>query len=252
MDGKVVIVTGAANGLGEADARLLADEGAHVVLTDVDEARGTEVAASIGPQARFLRHDVTQEAEWEALVARVLDEHGRLNGLVNNAGVAEVGSPESTTEADYRRVMSVSADGAFFGCKHALPALRQSGGGGIVNMASIASLRGQWRFTAYCAAKGAVEALTRAVAAYCAENNIPVRCNSLHPSGFDTPMVRGVGPKLQALAQSAPAASVRPQGAPVRLGDPADIARAVLFLLSDESKYINGVALSVDNGLAVM
>jgi 3(or 17)beta-hydroxysteroid dehydrogenase len=245
VENKVVIVTGAAKGLGEADARLLAQEGARVVLADLDEANGRRVAEEIGRGARFVRHDVTQEAAWTSLIADVLAEDGRLDGLVNNAGVVEVGSVESATESEWRRVMAVNADGCFFGCKHAVSAMRQNGGGSIVNMASIASLRGQWRFTAYCAAKGAVESLTRAVAVYCADNALKIRCNSLHPSGFDTPMVRNVRGAAQALA-SAPASAAAPG-----LGDPADLAQAVLFLISDESRYINGVALSVDNGAAV-
>lgn len=249
MEGKVVVVTGAAKGLGEADARLLVAEGARVILTDVDEARGREVAGSLGEGARFVRHDVSREAEWKDLIAGVMAAEGRLDGLVNNAGVAIVGTPESTSEEDYRKVMGVSADGVFFGCKHALPALKRSGGGSIVNMASIASIKGEWRFTAYCAAKGAVEAMTRAVAVYCAQNKLPIRCNSLHPSGFDTPMVRSVGPALAALADQPDGAGIPAN--PAGLGDPVDIARAVLFLLSDESRFISGVALSVDNALAV-
>jgi 3(or 17)beta-hydroxysteroid dehydrogenase len=245
MEGKVVVVTGAAKGLGEADARLLAEEGATVILTDVDEAAGARVAAEIGGQARFARHDVTRESDWEALMTSVLENYGRLDGLVNNAGVVEAATPETTTEAQYRRVMAVSADGTFFGCKHSIRAIRQTGAGSIVNMASAASIRGHWRYAAYCAAKGAVESLTRAVAVYCAQNGLKIRCNSLHPSGFDTPMVRDILPKAQAL--TAPGAS-----APVReLGDAIEVAKAVLFLLSDESRYINGVALSVDNAITV-
>ena len=243
MAGKVVLVTGAARGLGEADARLLADEGAIVVLSDINDVAGPMLAADIAGDATFLRHDVSREDEWERVIGHVLREHGRLDGLVNNAGVVEAGTIESTTEAEWRRVMAVSADGTFFGCKHGVTAMRENGGS-IVNMASIASLRGQWRFTAYCAAKGAVESLTRAVAVYCTEQGLEIRCNSLHPSGFDTPMVRNIGARAQALGPSRATAAVG-------LGDPVDVAKAVLFLLSEESRYINGVALSVDNAAAV-
>ncbi|WP_189622484.1 SDR family oxidoreductase [Novosphingobium colocasiae] len=239
MDGKVVIVTGAAAGLGEADARLLAEEGATVVMTDINVAAGEAAAAAIGGRTEFRAHDVTVEAQWEDLFAHVLARHGRVDGLVNNAGFATVGAIDNVTEADWRKVMAVSADGTMFGCKHAVRAMRGVGGS-IVNMASLSSLRGHWRFTAYCAAKGAVESLTRAIAVYSLDEGLKIRCNSLHPSGFDTNMVRDVGPLAKELKPFPD----------LELGKPIDIARAVLFLLSDESHYINGVALSVDNGLA--
>ena len=156
LTGKVAIITGAAKGLGEADARLFAAEGASVVLTDVDEANGARVAAEIGPSARFLRQDVRDEDGWRDLIAEVVRQHGRLDVLVNNAGVVEAGNIESTSAEDYRFVMAVSADGTFFGCKHAIPAMRASGGGSIINMASIASVQGESLVAAYCAAKGAV------------------------------------------------------------------------------------------------
>jgi len=154
LSGKVIIITGAAKGLGAADARMAAQEGAQVILTDVDEEAGRTVALEIGGSAKFVRHDVTQESEWQDLVVGVMREHGRLDGLVNNAGIVEAGTIESTMEDEWRRVMAVSADGSFFGCKHAVTAMREGGGGSIVNMASLASKRGQARFAAYCAAKG--------------------------------------------------------------------------------------------------
>ena len=249
LTGKVAIITGAAKGLGEADARLFAAEGASVVLTDVDEANGARVAAEIGPSARFLRQDVRDEDGWRDLIAEVVRQHGRLDVLVNNAGVVEAGNIESTSAEDYRFVMAVSADGTFFGCKHAIPAMRASGGGSIINMASIASVQGESLVAAYCAAKGAVEALTRAVAVHCAQGKMNIRCNSVHPSGIDTPMVRGIGGKI-ARAGLAPPAGASPHGASP-LGAPADIANTVLFLASDESRFINGQRIIVDNTMSV-
>ena len=249
LKGKVAIITGAAKGLGEADARLFAAEGASVVLTDVDEANGARVAAEIGPSARFLRQDVRDEDGWRDLIAEVVRQHGRLDVLVNNAGVVEAGNIESTSAEDYRFVMAVSADGTFFGCKHAIPAMRASGGGSIINMASIASVQGESLVAAYCAAKGAVEALTRAVAVHCAQGKMNIRCNSVHPSGIDTPMVRGIGGKI-ARAGLAPPAGASPHGASP-LGAPADIANTVLFLASDESRFINGQRIIVDNTMSV-
>ena len=248
LTGKVAIITGAAKGLGEADARLFAAEGASVVLTDVDEANGARVAAEIGPSARFLRQDVRDEDGWRDLIAEVVRQHGRLDVLVNNAGVVEAGNIESTSAEDYRFVMAVSADGTFFGCKHAIPAMRASGGGSIINMASIASVQGESLVAAYCAAKGAVEALTRAVAVHCAQGKMNIRCNSVHPSGIDTPMVRGIGGKI-ARAGLAPPAGASPHGASP-LGAPADIANTVLFLASDESTFVTASTFLVDGGIS--
>ena len=249
LKGKVAIITGAAKGLGEADARLFAAESATVVLTDVDEANGARVAGEIGGRAAFRRQDVRDEAGWEALIADVVARHGRLDVLVNFAKVVEAGNIETTSAEDYRFVMAVSADGTFFGCKHAIPAMRAGGGGSIINMASIASIQGESLVAAYCAAKGAVEALTRAVAVHCAQGRMNIRCNSVHPSGIDTPMVRGIGGKI-ARAGLAPPAGASPHGASP-LGAPVDIANTVLFLASDESRFINGQRIIVDNTMSV-
>jgi 3(or 17)beta-hydroxysteroid dehydrogenase len=251
LDGKVAIITGAAKGLGEADARLLCREGARVILTDIDEQNGWRVAREIGAAARFVRQDVRSEQGWRELVADVMSKEGRLDVLVNNAGVAEVGNIETTSAETWSFVMEVSANGTFFGCKHAVPAMRTSGGGSIINMASVASLEGQHLFTAYCAAKGAVESLTRAVAVHCAQDRLKIRCNSIHPSGIDTPMVRNMGGKFAAAGfLRAPAPDAASLPAP-QLGDADDVAYAVLYLASDESRFVNGQRLVIDNGLTV-
>jgi 3(or 17)beta-hydroxysteroid dehydrogenase len=251
VKGKVAIVTGAAKGLGEADARLLAAEGARVVLTDVDEPNGARIAGEIGSAARFVRHDVRHEDEWQALIADVMAREGRLDILVNNAGVVEAGHIENTSAEAWRFVMAVSADGTFFGCKHALPALRASGGGSIINMASVASIDGHHLVTAYCAAKGAVEALTRAVAVHCTQAGLMIRCNSIHPAGIDTPMVRSMGGKLAAAGMVPTEPPPGPPPPTTPLGAAADIAYAVLYLASDESRFVNGQRLVVDNTLTV-
>lgn len=248
LDGKVAIVTGGAKGLGEADARLLAREGARVVVTDVDVENGERVAAEIGGQ--FRRLDVRHEAEWIDLIAAVEAEHGALHVLVNNAGVVEAGTPESVTEADYRFIMAVSVDGTVWGCKHAIPAMRRAGGGSIINMASIASICGEPYVAAYCAAKGAVEGYTRAVAVYCAQSRLAIRCNSIHPAGIDTPMVRGIGGKIE--ASGLPALTEERSAAGMNaLGAPNDIGWLVVFLASDESAFISGQQFIVDNTASV-
>jgi 3(or 17)beta-hydroxysteroid dehydrogenase len=248
LDGKVAIITGAAKGLGEADARLMASEGAKLVLTDVDVENGERVAGEIGPAARFVRQDVRDEEGWKALIADVMAREGRLDVLVNNAGVVEAGHIENTTAEAWRFVMSVSADGTFFGCKHAIPAMKQSGGGSIINMASVCSIGGFSAVTAYCAAKGAIESLTRAIAVHCTQNHLNIRCNTIHPGSMDTPMVRGMGAKLQEAGMAAPPPPDAPRP---MLGTAEDIAWAVLYLASDESRFVNGQKLVVDNTVTI-
>ena len=250
VDGKVAIVTGAAMGLGEADARILAREGARVVVTDVNRELGSAVAASIGGEYRF--HDVTNEGQWTLLIADVAKKYGALHILVNNAGIVEPGNIETQTYDEYKRQMAVSADGTFLGCKYAVPAIARSGGGSIVNMASIASKRGVHNVTAYCAAKGAVEALSRAVAVHCLTQKNNVRCNSIHPGSIDTPMVRGIGAKLVAAGLVNMQAPNTPPPRQQRLGEPLDIANLVLFLASDESKFISGQEFVSDGGISAV
>src|SRR5271156_2613311 len=155
------MITGGAKGLGAADARLFVESGAKVIIADTDVANGKQLADELGPEARFISLDVRQESEFRDVIALVLADYGALHVLVNNAGVVELGTPETVTEKDYRFVMAVSVDGTVFGCKHAIPAMRDSGGGSIINMASIASIQGIPYSAAYSAAKGAVESYTR-------------------------------------------------------------------------------------------
>ena len=250
VSGKIAIITGAAKGLGAADARRLADEGAAVILADVDDAAGNSLADEIGLGAEYHHLDVRSESEWAALIADVVIRHGGLHILVNNAGVVEFGDPETIQETDYRRILAVSLDGVVFGTKHAIPAMRASGGGSIINMASIAAIRGESIFAAYCAAKGGIDAYTRATAVHCLRNNIPVRCNAVLPSGIDTPMVQGLPEKLAKMMGEAP-----PQDGSTavnRLGVAEDVANLVLFLASDESRFINGQSLSIDDGASIV
>ncbi|MEM7569260.1 MAG: SDR family oxidoreductase [Pseudomonadota bacterium] len=249
LDGKVAIITGAAKGLGEADARLFRQEGATVIMTDVDADNGEKIAAEIG--ATFVKQDVRSEDGWKQLIDDVVKEHGGLHVLVNNAGVVEVGTPETQTYEDYKFVMEVSADGTFLGCKYAIPAMKAPGGGSIINMASIASVQGEPYVAAYCAAKGAVEALSRSVAVHCAKSKYNIRCNSVHPSGIVTPMVIGMGEKVA----NAGLGSLEDQGEGAgmsKLGEPNDIANTVVFLASDESKFISGAQIRVDNAMSVV
>lgn len=249
LEGKIAIITGASKGLGEADARLFRKEGATVVMTDVDEAAGQAVAKEIG--ADFIKQDVRSEDGWIKLIDDVVKKHGGLHILVNNAGVVEVGTIETQTYADYKFIMDVSADGTFLGCKYAVPAMKASGGGSIINMASIASVQGEPYVAAYCAAKGAVEALSRSVAVHCAKSGYNIRCNSIHPSGIITPMVISMGEKVA--KSGIGSLEERGEGAGTSaLGEPNDIAHTVVFLASDESKFINGAQIRVDNAMSVV
>eukprot|EP00752_Nemacystus_decipiens_P018808 g16864.t1 len=186
---KVAIITGASKGLGEADSRRFIEEDATVIMTDIDEDAGQKLAAELGDKAEFHKQDVRDEEAWKTLIAGVVERHGGLHVLVNNAGVVQPGSIEDQTIEEWDFIMDVSARGAFLGCKYAIPAMKKSGGGSIINMASIASIQGEERIAAYSAAKGAVQGLTLSIAAYGARNKLNIRCNSLHPSAMVTPMV---------------------------------------------------------------
>ncbi|WP_439534422.1 SDR family oxidoreductase [Polymorphobacter sp.] len=249
VEGKTAVVTGAANGLGAADARILAREGARVVLTDVDTAAGEALAREIGPAARFVAQDVRDEAGWAALMADVHATEGRLDILVNNAGVVRPATPEDITEADLRFILDVSINGTIWGCKHGIALMRQGGGGSIINMASITAIQGHPRSAAYTAAKGAVDAYTRAVAVHCAQLKLGIRCNVLLPDRIDTPMVRAMA---AATATMNPALADNGPGKPENSqGSVEDVANLVLFLASDESRFISGQSFVIDNTASI-
>jgi len=247
VEGKVAIVTGAASGMGKADAIRLAEEGASVVLTDLNEEAGQAVADSIGEKALFIRHDVSDEAQWEAVVARTVEHFGKLNILVNNAGFLTMGSVVDTDLETWRKVMAVNSDGVFLGCKHGLPAIEASGGGSIINMSSVAALLGMSYVAAYCASKGAVAALTKSVALYCRERENKVRCNSIHPDGVKTPMVVKVATGNETPSQE----EVDAMDNRGYMCEPVDIANMVLYLASDESWFVNGAEMLIDNAAVV-
>jgi 3(or 17)beta-hydroxysteroid dehydrogenase len=250
VDGKIALVTGGASGIGRGCARRLAAEGATVMIADRDEAGGKAVATELGGKHAFVALDVTDEAGWSRAVADTVARFGRLDVLVNCAGIAVFEDIEQTSLADYRRVMAVNAEGTFLGCKAAVAAMKTTGGGSIINLSSVAGLIGVGDAPAYCASKGAVRLLTKSVALHAARKGYNIRCNSVHPSFIDTPMVDGV---VDASKDPAKMRKNLERAAPLgRMGEVDDIAQLVVYLASDESRFMTGSELVVDGGLTAM
>jgi NAD(P)-dependent dehydrogenase (short-subunit alcohol dehydrogenase family) len=243
LENKVALITGAAHGMGESMARLFAREGAKVVLTDVLEREGGEVAASIGAaggEAMFVRQDVSEEGQWAAVVPVVVARYGRVDILVNNAGISGGVLDRMSTE-HFDRLIAVNARGTFLGMKYAIPEMQKRGGGSIVNLSSISGFVGQeFVHMGYNAAKGAIRLLTKSAAAQYGEYGI--RVNSVHP-GFMPPMRTSVTTADPAVREKVLAA------VPLRrAGRVEEVAHAVLFLASDEASYVTGTELVVDGG----
>ncbi len=255
VEGKVSIVTGGASGIGRACAIRLAGEGSTVVVTDIQDDAGHAVVAEIeaaGGSAHFLHHDVTSEDEWVAVASSIVEAHGRLDVLVNNAGIGIGGSILDMSYADWSRQMAINVDGVFLGMKHCIPGMRDSGGGSIINMSSVAGLRGSARLAGYNATKGAVRLLTKGVALESARERWNVRVNSVHPGIIETPIWDTVGAALsRADGSSIDVAAMAQIAVPTGvLGQPLDIANGVLFLASDESSYMTGSEIVIDAGLS--
>jgi len=251
VEGKVALITGAASGLGKADARRLAEEGAKVVLTDIDE-NGQQVAEAIatetGAETLFLQQDVSNPERWLEVVAETERHFGGLDVLVNNAGIVIVATPETTTLEQFRLANAVMNEGVFLGCQAALPAMQRRGGGSIINMSSVASHLGYPVFFAYSAAKGAVRSMTKSLAVHCQMNGYNIRCNSIHAGAIDTPMIHD---SFSQLGMDVPDPDTKNPEDPVGIGKPEDVANLVLYLASDEARFINGAELMVDNALSV-
>jgi NAD(P)-dependent dehydrogenase (short-subunit alcohol dehydrogenase family) len=245
LKGKVAIITGGASGMGRSEATIFAREGASVVVADVLQKEGEETAKAVGPAARFMKLDVTSEADWQAVIAATEREFGKLDILVNNAGISGTYQPDLTSTEAWDRVMDINAKGVFLGMKHALPALKRAGGGAVVNISSISGFAGQHGVhMAYNASKGAVRIMTKTAAVQWAEHNI--RVNSVHP-GFMPAMRTSVGsanPEWRAKVLRAVPMK--------REGRVEEVANAVLFLASDEASYITGTELVVDGGFLAM
>ena len=254
VDGKKAFITGGAQGLGEATARMMAREGAKVTVTDVNGAGAEAVAASIneahGAGTAFAwQHDVTDEARLQEVLKAAHDAMGGLNVLVNNAGIGSLGSVEDENYETFKKVQTVDVDSIFLGCKYAIPLMRDHGLGSIINISSIAGIIASGNYVSYNTAKAAVRHISKSIALHCAKTGGQIRCNSVHPVFINTPILDrtkemfGEEEALSKLGRQIPLGKV---------GEPDDIAYAVLYLASDESKLVTGIELKVDGGISAM
>ena len=247
VEGKIALITGGASGVGRATVELMVKEGAQVVFTDLNVEAGEALATSLGDKAVFVRQDAASAADWDAVAAMLRERFGHLDILVNNAGILLKGSIEDATLEEWQRLMRVNADSVFLGCKLGVALMKDSGGGSIINMSSIAGIAAKDDYAAYGASKAAISGLTRAVAAHCRRAKYRIRCNSIHPDGIMTPMTAGSYPK------GIDASRITIDGDPMnRACLPTDVAAAILFLADDASRAVNGIELRVDSGQFVM
>jgi NAD(P)-dependent dehydrogenase (short-subunit alcohol dehydrogenase family) len=254
VDGKKALVTGGAQGLGEAIGKMLAREGAKVTLTDINangaENVANEINAVHGPGTAFaFAQDVTDEARWREVAQAAHDAMGGLNVLVNNAGIGSLGSVEDETYEIFRKVQAVDVDSIFLGCKYCIPLMRPYGLGSIINISSIAGIIASGNYVSYNTAKAAVRHLSKSVALHCAKTGGQIRCNSVHPVFINTPILDRTKEMFGEKEALAKLGRQIPLG---RVGEPDDIAYAVLYLASDESKLVTGAELKVDGGISAM
>jgi NAD(P)-dependent dehydrogenase (short-subunit alcohol dehydrogenase family) len=254
LAGKVALITGAAQGLGAQMALRFADEGAQVVLTDINAAGAAEQAARIGRGATSIGHDVTSPEQWEAAIAFAESQHGGFHILVNNAGIAGGSTVEATPFELWKKVHSVDLDSVFLGCKLSLPTMARTVRetdvrGSIINISSIAGVIAAHNSAAYNSAKAAVRHLTKSVALHCAKQKYRITCNSIHPVFIDTPILDGITSVLGREEGLAKLGRQIPLGA---VGEPDDIAWAAVYLASDEAKMVTGHGLYVDGGISAM
>lgn len=253
LHNKIALVSGAARGIGEAIARAFCAEGAFVYITDIDHDRGRQVARSLGSAATFARLDVRSEHDWQETTEAVTRLHGRLDIVVNNAGITGFESdagphdPENATLEAWRSVHETNLDGVFLGCKYAIRAMRKTGAGSIINISSRSGLVGIPGAAAYASSKAAVRNHTKTVALHCAHQGMPIRCNSIHPAAVLTPMwepMLGTGRAREA------AMALIVRDTPLRrFGMPEEVAAVAVLLAADEATYITGAEITIDGGI---
>lgn len=252
---KVALITGASSGIGKATAHLLAEQGAIVIIADINEAQGKKVASEIsakGLTADFIKLDVTDETSWINTYEYISNQYHQLNILINNAGIAFGGSVTEVSLQDWRQLMAINLDGVFLGTKHAIPIMQKNGGGSIINVSSASGIVGSSTAAAYCASKGGVRLFTKSVALECAQLKNNIRVNSIHPGPVATPMfdkgptwndfVNQMGGLENAWKKIAESTLLG------RVAEPQEIANVILFLASDLSSYMTGSEIIIDGG----
>jgi NAD(P)-dependent dehydrogenase (short-subunit alcohol dehydrogenase family) len=258
VEGKIALVTGGAQGLGEAIAHMLAAHGARVAISDINLRGAEKTAAAINAQhagrAAAFHHDVTSEQQWIATVEAVVSTFGGMHVLVNNAGISGGSSVTETPYEVFKKVHTVDVDSVFLGCKYAIPAMAKTVkdtklGGSIVNISSIAGIIAAHNQVAYNSAKAAVRHMSKSVALHCAKQQTGIRCNSVHPVFIKTPIL---DPLVARFGEDEAYAKLGRQIPIGHIGEPDDIAYAVLYLASDESKMVTGIELKVDGGISAM
>lgn len=253
LKGKIALITGAARGIGEAIAQAFLNEGASVYLSDISDELGNSTAKRLGSLAKYVRLDVRKEQDWASVTKAIIDAHGAIDVVVNNAGITGfeygdlVHDPENASLEAWRTVHQTNLDGVFLGCKYAIKAMRQKGAGSIINISSRSGLVGIPGAAAYASSKAAVRNHTKSVALYCAEQGLKIRCNSIHPAAILTPMwepMLGNGPDREVrLADIVRDTPLR------RFGLPEEVAAFAVLLASDEATYITGTELNIDGGI---
>jgi len=252
LAGKVALITGGASGLGENAAELMVREGARVVIADIAEEKGRAVAGKIGSAAHFTRLDVTSEENWQSVIAETVEKFGALHVLLNSAGIGLSKTVEDITLEEWRRVHAIDLDGVFLGCKHGVGEIKKHTarlGGSVINISSISGIIAGANMAAYNSAKAGVRLLSKSVALHCAKSGYNIRCNSVHPTFIDTPILDrhrvrfGNDVMQQKLGKQVPIG---------RLGRPEEVGWALVFLASDESSFMTGSEVVIDGGISAM